>query len=93
MDYYNGASKDYQGDCCDNPGWLCLLKCDNWFKICLTTLPVSNRKKCIYSMKTKILGNDKFDFPRYGELIGKRVKNPIKFTYDGSFVSFFIPYF
>ena len=88
INYYNSQAKDINGDCCDNAGSLwCFLKCDNWFKISFTTLPVNNWKESFYNVRTYVLGHDALTFPKYGQTIGKDLKNPIQFTVKGPFVS------
>ena len=76
LDYYNGGSLDYGGSCCD---LLCLTECDNWFKFCITAFPVSDFRYCRLYAVTRVLGDDDFHFPGYGQSIGNNVNNPLRY--------------
>jgi len=90
IDYINTSHRDYGNDCCDNVGYICFLKCDNWFYVCVTDLPYTHAKDCLYLAKTYVLYNndDKFNFPSYGQKLAGNVYNPMKFTFDGPLVRY-----
>ena len=77
IDYYNGDHKDYNGDCCDDWLW-CLSQCENWFKFCITSFPVSDFGRCIIYARTRVLGDDNFYFPAYGHSIGVNLYTPLR---------------
>lgn len=70
----------------------CTNECENWFKFCFKKGMARSSEECLLNVKTYILsdGDDSFQFPGYGKAIGKNLKNPIEFVYDGSFVSFVV---
>lgn len=74
LDYYNSGSKDYGGSCCDD--FFCISDCDNWFKFCVTSFPVSDFSKCRLYAITNVLGDDNFHFPGYGRSLGTNVRTP-----------------
>ena len=80
LDYYNRESEDYSGSCCD---FLCFSDCDNWFKFCITTFPVSDFSKCRRYAITNVLGDDNFQFPGYGRTLGANVRSPLVIQFDG----------
>lgn len=88
-DFYNADSHSLDGGCCDNFGSFCVLKCDNWFEICVAPIPVKDWTNCIYYAKTNVFdNNDELKFPGFGMKIGpNNLRNPLSFLYDGPFVS------
>lgn len=90
-DYYNTGHRTLKNKCCDV---LCISSCDNYFEICITTFPVKDGAHCLLSAKTKVFDdNDDLEFPRFGQEIGKNLRNPLTFTYDAPFVSCFVCFF
>eukprot|EP00794_Sanderia_malayensis_P020236 gene20236-22215_t len=82
--YNNPSSKAYNGKCCESHlTFWCHNDCDNWLKFCVTKLPVKSWSQCDVYKRTRVLGDDSFTFPSYGQSLGPGFTNPLewKFTH------------
>lgn len=78
INYKNSASRDINGNCCDNVNWY-INECDNYFRLCYATTFVD--KCALWSGWTRVLGGDSFSFPGDGGSLGNGIVNPLTYSF------------
>lgn len=81
VNYRNSGHTLFNGECCDTLTWCSSNQCENYFKFCVTSLG-SSQQCNLGSSKTKVLGDDDFQFPGIGGSLGTDLLNPLTYNFS-----------
>ena len=81
VNYKNPSHTLFNGECCDTLTWCSSNQCESYFKFCVTSL--GSLQQCnLGSSKTKVLGDDDFQFPGNGGSLGTDLLNPLTYNFS-----------